>query len=213
MAALIRHGLLKGGQAINTYSNMVLIQTRNASKKVKPSFKMPYNRKKPYKPPGIHFDSTGDSIAAKGFHRAQKPYTPPEDVTERINSIYKSMVDTADSVLSTPEVKFNFLNACLQEFQHSVPNSLLSSMNTIDDVIEFYQTPVEKAAPIDTMKKMTLPENLHIQYEYHRFHPETDTMFNGVSAFPKSSTIVTGLRYEKKYKGYTAKGLKGTWPF
>lgn len=32
-------------------------------------------------------------------------------------------------------------------------------------------------------------------------------MFGGVSAFPKSSTIVTGLKAKKVYKGYTAKQL------
>lgn len=36
---------------------------------------------------------------------------------------------------------------------------------------------------------------------------ETDTMYGGVSAFPKSSTIVTGLKAKKMYKGYTAKQL------
>lgn len=38
---------------------------------------------------------------------------------------------------------------------------------------------------------------------------EKDTMFGGVSAFPKSSTIVTGLKARKKYEGYTA---KHSWP-
>ena len=31
---------------------------------------------------------------------------------------------------------------------------------------------------------------------------ETDTLFNGRTAFPKSSTIVTGLKYKKKYPGH-----------
>jgi large subunit ribosomal protein L50 len=34
---------------------------------------------------------------------------------------------------------------------------------------------------------------------------ETDTMFGGISAFPASSTIVTGIRYKKKYKGHDAR--------
>jgi hypothetical protein len=33
---------------------------------------------------------------------------------------------------------------------------------------------------------------------------DMDTMFGGISAFPGRSTIVTGLRYKKKYKGYDA---------
>lgn len=50
-----------------------------------------------------------------------------------------------------------------------------------------------------------LPENLHIQHEYLRFHPDTDTKFGGETAFPLRSTIVTGLRYKKKYAGFVAK--------
>lgn len=34
---------------------------------------------------------------------------------------------------------------------------------------------------------------------------ETDTKFGGVTAFPESSTIVTGLKYKNKYKGHEQK--------
>lgn len=50
---------------------------------------------------------------------------------------------------------------------------------------------------------MELPPNLHITYDYTRFHPDTDTKFGGVTAFPKSSTIVTSLKLKKKYKGHS----------
>jgi len=69
----------------------------------------------------------------------------------------------------------------------------------------FYLTPVDARVPLDKFKDVELPANLHIQYEYHRFHPDTDTKFGGISAFPKRSTIVTGMKYKKKYPGYTAK--------
>nr|CAD7608991.1 unnamed protein product [Timema genevievae] len=77
------------------------------------------------------------------------------------------------------------------------------------DVIEYYQTPVNAKTPLDALKNIELPPNLHIQHEYHRFHPDTDTMFGGISVFTKSSTIVTGLKYKKKYKGHVA---KTSWP-
>ncbi|XP_021942307.1 39S ribosomal protein L50, mitochondrial isoform X2 [Zootermopsis nevadensis] len=205
MAAFIRHGLVKGGQERNIYENILMIMSRNKSG-YKPSSKMPYNRRKK-QPQAIKLDSTGESIASKGFHRPQTHYNPPQDVADRINSVYKivtGLTSVSDARLNIPEVKFRFLNACFQEFQYSVPNSLLSTMFTVDDVVEFYKTPVDKIAPLDALNSMKLPENLHIQTEYHRFHPETDTMFGGISAFPKSSTIVTGLKYKKKYKGYDA---------
>ncbi|RXG52050.1 hypothetical protein Avbf_15200 [Armadillidium vulgare] len=55
------------------------------------------------------------------------------------------------------------------------------------------------------MKHMELPKNLHVLYDYVRFHPETDTKFGGISAFPESSTIVSDLKSKKKYHGYKAK--------
>jgi large subunit ribosomal protein L50 len=206
MAALIRHGLQKAGQEINTCQHIFMIMSRNYIR-YKPTSKMPYNRKKK-KPPAVELDSTGKSIAAKGFHRPQKHYDPPQDVTDRITSIYKSITglnNFSKESIDIPEVKFKILNACFQEFQHSVPNSLLSTICTVDDILEFYKTPVDKTAPLDAMKSMKLPENLYIQTEYHRFHPETDRMFGGISAFPGRSTIVTGLKYKKKYKGYDAR--------
>lgn len=78
-----------------------------------------------------------------------------------------------------------------------------------EDTLAFYATPVDTTLPLDALKTVELPENLYIQHEYIRFHPETDTMFGGKSAFPKSSTIVTGLKYKDKYKGHVA---KKSWP-
>ena len=50
-----------------------------------------------------------------------------------------------------------------------------------------------------------LPKNLHVIREYKRFHPDDDQMFGGQTAFPKSSTIVTGLKARKKYNGYESR--------
>lgn len=74
-----------------------------------------------------------------------------------------------------------------------------------DDVIEFYSTPINQQTPFDTLVKENNVPNLHIIPEYRRYNPDED----GVSAFPKSSTLVTGLKYRKKYKGHTA---KTSWP-
>ena len=73
---------------------------------------------------------------------------------------------------------------------------------SLDDVRAFYLTTVDTRVPLDRFKSVELPPNLHIQYDYHRFHPETDTKFGGVTAFPRRSTIVTGLTYKKKYTGF-----------
>ncbi|KAG8224147.1 hypothetical protein J437_LFUL005481 [Ladona fulva] len=155
---------------------------------------------------------TEASIASKGFLRAQKAYDPPEDVTSRLNSIIESVFGNSldfNAKLENPTQKFKFLEACSYEFSHSVPNSLLHTMETLGDVIKFYKSPVSTRTPLDQLKSMDLPPNLHVQYEYHRFHPDDDVMFGGITAFPKSSTLVTGLKYKKKYRDYMA---KKSWP-
>lgn len=75
----------------------------------------------------------------------------------------------------------------------------------LDDVIEFYTAPIVKLTPYETLVKDNSVPNLHIIPEYRRYNPDED----GVSAFPKSSTLVTGLKYRKKYKGHIA---KTSWP-
>lgn len=73
-------------------------------------------------------------MSSSSFHRPQKHYDPPEDAADRINSIYKSitgLTSVSEAPLNIPEMKFRILNACFQEFQYSVPNSLLSTMHTL----------------------------------------------------------------------------------
>lgn len=77
-----------------------------------------------------------------------------------------------------------------------------------DDVIAFYETPVNTFLPLDELATRPLPPNLHIEHNYTRFNPETDTMFGGNTAFPESSTIVTGIKYRKKYPGFDASRYK-----
>ncbi|XP_043648342.1 39S ribosomal protein L50, mitochondrial [Drosophila teissieri] len=152
--------------------------------------------------------AVGESIAAKGFLRPHKPYSPPADAAERIRTVAASLQLKSDQLANLSE-KFEFLNACFQELQHGVPNSQVHELRTISDVIAFYETSVDTTVPLDALKRIELPENLHIQYEYVRFNPETDTKFDGKTAFPKSSTLVTGLKYRGKYEGHEA---KRSWP-
>lgn len=71
-------------------------------------------------------------------------------------------------------------------------------------MVDFYKTPVNTHLPLDELTTRELPPNLHIEHNYTRFHPDTDTMFGGKSAFPESSTIVTGIKSRKKYPGFVA---------
>lgn len=153
----------------------------------------------------------GKSLASKGFLRSQKPYHPPKNVADRVQSICNNLkISFAnDYQLEKLEEKFKLLDACFLDFQYSVPNSQVHELQSIGDVVKFYETSVNTTIPYDALKNVKLPENLHIQYEYVRFNPDTDTKFNGQTAFPKSSTLVTGLKYRGKYQGYNA---KRSWP-
>lgn len=150
--------------------------------------------------------------------RAQKAYEPPTDVLETLKNIFKEL----GGLKNFKEQKFEILTRCGAAFSnHYVPNSQLFEIKCVgewlvynflsdayekfvlDDVIQFYATPVCTKTPYETLDN-TVP-NLHIIPEYKRYNPEED----GISAFPRSSTLVTGLKYRKKYKGHIA---KTSWP-
>ncbi|XP_076245881.1 mitochondrial ribosomal protein L50 [Calliopsis andreniformis] len=200
MAALIRHGLFaipfKSTTtilAVNTASlrhDITRFKSKKSSKRVKRSV--------------CNFEDDTKSLAEKGFLRYQKAYDPPKDVSNRINQICENQsIGVSDETkIEDPLQRFNLFLACEQELQHPIPNSMLYSIETIGDLKEFYKIPVNNKTPLDVMRNLELPKNLHINYEYVRFHPDMDTMFNGKTAFPKSSTIVTGLKYKKKYPGH-----------
>lgn len=41
----------------------------------------------------------------------------------------------------------------------------------VGDLKKFYSTPVDSTTPYEALRKIDLPKNLHIQQDYHRFHP------------------------------------------
>lgn len=141
------------------------------------------------------------------FLRAQKEYTPPAEVKSQLEAIYSQVLGTTDGKtrISDFKTRFELFCACESKFQHKIPNSLLHTIETVEDVTAYYQTSVDTITPLENLRNLDLPKNLHVQYEYHRFHPDTDTKFGGVTAFPGSSTIVTGLKYKDKYKGHIQK--------
>ncbi|XP_076030579.1 mitochondrial ribosomal protein L50 [Oratosquilla oratoria] len=162
-------------------------------------------------PADRRFDFDAASLAARGYCRNQKPYAPPSDVQQKVLKFCEKYLQSSEAgtTIHDQKIKYLLLNECGKAFSHAVPNSLMHKITSVEELLTFYMTPVETTVPLDMMKSIDLPKNLHIQYDYVRFHPETDTLFGGVSAYPKESTVVTGLKYKKKYKGYTA---KTQWP-
>ncbi|XP_022188152.2 uncharacterized protein LOC111046819 [Nilaparvata lugens] len=161
--------------------------------------------------PGAKLRSAVSKISARGFLRNLKEYIPPDHVNSRVTAICERILGKENAIspkykLTDPNIRYTLFTECFNEFKHGIPNSLLFKIVTLDDLRAFYETPVDTTAPYDALKKRTdLPENLYLQPDYVRFHPDTDVMFKGKSVFAKSSTLVTGLRTRKKYKGYTTK--------
>lgn len=143
------------------------------------------------------------------YLRPQKAYTPPENASVQVIKIAESTeINVGTPKLSAAD-KFHLLNECYQHFGHGVPNSLMHDINNVSDIVSFYEKPVNTTLPLDAMRTMELPPNLHIQHEYVRFNEDTNAVFKGQTAFPRSSTLVTGLKYRNKYKGVVA---KTSWP-
>uniref|UniRef100_A0A6M2DHE5 Large ribosomal subunit protein mL50 n=1 Tax=Xenopsylla cheopis TaxID=163159 RepID=A0A6M2DHE5_XENCH len=162
-----------------------------------------YAKKSRYITPGPLFSQDNASIASKGFLRPQKAYDPPTDADSKVTEVCESLNIAVDNKTKLQGLdKFNVLNSCSAVFKHSIPNSLLFEIETVGDVKKFYRTPVVTVTPLEALKTMDLPPNLHVSYEYLRFHPDTDKLFGGQTAFPESSTLVTGLKYKNKYPGH-----------
>ncbi|GFO15121.1 39S ribosomal protein l50, mitochondrial [Plakobranchus ocellatus] len=109
---------------------------------------------------------------------------------------------TVNRLSDAPTVQHRFvLTRLMEEFDHPIPNTELSTMNTISDAMNFFSTPVIDHSAYEDLSKLDLPKNLHIQMEPVRFDPETDTFFDGQSAFPGRPTVVSSLKYRRKYRG------------
>lgn len=181
------------------------IKTRKEDKKIRnqileETFLSPGARK---------FQAVAQSIADRGFCREQTPYKPPEDAENQIKIISQDIFGNLDCKwkeisLNDSYLKYKLLNRCIQHFNHDIPNSYLHKMIKLSDVVQYFITPVRGITSYDDLirEKNKLPPNLHVIPEPLRFHPDTDNIFGGITAFPKSATIVSGLKAKKKYKGY-----------
>lgn len=107
------------------------------------------------------------------FLRPQRPYSPPDDVKSKLQNIFQQVLGTTDKNTPIKDLnkRYSLFVACSEQLQHSIPNSLLHTIETTGDVQKFYETPIETTTPLDKLQTMDLPENIHVQYEYVRFHP------------------------------------------
>ncbi|KAG8288478.1 hypothetical protein J6590_016600 [Homalodisca vitripennis] len=137
------------------------------------------------------------------FLRPLQDYSPPHDALERCEEICSRTlgpnVDDSTSISRDPQSRFTILNDCFKAFKHSVPNSLLYQITTVGALKNFYATPISTTTPLDKMRTMELPENLHVQHEPLRFHP--GQAVNAAFYLEKLKRLkrrMTGLRPEIK---------------
>ncbi|GFR71266.1 39S ribosomal protein L50, mitochondrial [Elysia marginata] len=145
-----------------------------------------------------------NSLKKKTVGTSVRGYSPPPDVEEKvINTVSDVMAQQVDlsTKLDDRLLKFKVLTRLMEELDHTVPNTELSMMDTVGDVLTFFSSPVVDRSAYEDLSKLNLPRNLHIQMEPVRFDPETDTFFDGQTAFPGRPTVVTSLKYRRKYKG------------
>ncbi|CAM1320777.1 Uncharacterised protein r2_g2912 [Pycnogonum litorale] len=162
-----------------------------------------------YEPKLPRIEWIAESLAARGFSRAAKSYTPPDDLNDTLQQITVDVFgeqiskDWLKSPLSNGRIKFKLLTRCEKKYDHPIPNAVLYSLSSVRDVLEYYETPVSSSTPYqDLQKRKDLPPNLHIQPRALRFHPDTDTFFDGVTAYPENTTIVSSIKYKRIYEGY-----------
>ncbi|CAD5121755.1 unnamed protein product [Dimorphilus gyrociliatus] len=144
-----------------------------------------------------------NTLREKGGLTTKRAYKPPSNYEERIADITKKTCQKADykSVsLEDAYIKYKLVSRFIEEFDHDVPASILTEMKTVADCVEYFGREVKRTSALEDMKQLDLPKNLSIMYEYKRFDPETDTFFDGVTAFPGRDTYVRSLKYKRKYK-------------
>jgi len=144
-------------------------------------------------------ESQMQSLKTKGFLRAYKPYTPPNDLKQRFLKSCQAILgesvdwDKLDKIpLDNTDTKFSILFSLSKEFGHSVHNSRLHEMVTLAEVLLFYEYPIDTRTPYEQLHAQaedgTLPANICIQLDPHRFTGKGDHLLDKVTAWPRSNT-------------------------
>ncbi|ROT65570.1 hypothetical protein C7M84_016433 [Penaeus vannamei] len=119
----------------------------------------------------LDFDAA--SLAARGYLRSQKSYNPPKDVETQVLQLCEKTLNSTEpkTTFGDAATKYKLLSECSKKLKHKVPNSIMHKINNIEELMMFYKTPIDVTVPLDMMKNMDLPKNLHVIYNYTRFHP------------------------------------------
>lgn len=143
-----------------------------------------------------------------------RSYTPPTNIEQTIHRLASETIENFNRELRSETNwktvylndslnKYNLLTRCMKEFSHTISNMTLTDLKTLEDVYQYFSTPVKDTNVLEDLQRSPdLPKNVHIQLDAVRFTPETSGFFNGLDAFPKRSTKVVDLWYKKKYSSF-----------
>jgi len=156
------------------------------------------------------------SLKSKGFLRAYKPYTPPADVTARLVAACSRVLARPLTLTTLGEVglgsaatKALVLAALHREFGHLVHSSRLHEMTDLERVLYYYTSEVCTMTPYEQLHRdqeaNLLPPNLVVRLDPIRFTGEGDHHLDKVTAWPRSDTLVTGLKAREKYANRRSK--------
>ncbi|CAI5440581.1 unnamed protein product [Caenorhabditis angaria] len=142
-----------------------------------------------------------DAIRARGFLKYQQSYSPSENVGKLVESLAK------DVDFSKNEQKFEFLVRVGEEIGHWPTNSKLAKFENIQDVVEFYETPVKNLTKYQELARdESKPQNISIIENAVRFHPEdTHLHHGGITAFPGTGGEVLSLRQKRILRQFQPK--------
>ncbi|XP_021361757.1 39S ribosomal protein L50, mitochondrial-like [Mizuhopecten yessoensis] len=135
----------------------------------------------------------------------KRGYSPPHDVEERIQRIAEDIFgekeDWKETQLTDRQNKYQFLTRTIKEFDHNIPNMVLTKLDKVDNVVGHFSTEVRETSALEDISKLDLPKNLHMNLDYIRFHDEKEKLFSGKTAFPTRPTIVHSIKHKRQYKG------------
>ncbi|KAE9420754.1 hypothetical protein Angca_000360, partial [Angiostrongylus cantonensis] len=156
-----------------------------------------------------------DSIRARGFLKYRYNYQPPSDVKDSVLKVASEVLcNEADGVAGVTQFVFNDNNVkskiiltLSEQFKHCPTNSRLMHIKSVQDLIDFYEEPVENVTSYIKLARMkTKPRNVYMMEQAHRFHPEdVEAWHGGVTAFPGTGGSVVGLRNKRLLRQFQPK--------
>uniref|UniRef100_A0A1I7UYT7 Large ribosomal subunit protein mL50 n=1 Tax=Caenorhabditis tropicalis TaxID=1561998 RepID=A0A1I7UYT7_9PELO len=158
-----------------------------------------------------------DAIRARGFLKYTQNYTPSSNVKSLVLEVASECLRKAQVQTENVEqfkfadgdnsLKFELLSQLGQSIKHWPTNGKLLHLETVADVINFYQEPVKNVTKYtEIARDETNPKNVSIMEQAVRFHPEDTHMYHGgVTAFPGSGGEVISLRQKRLLRQFQPK--------